>query len=204
MDSVSIRKILELERQKDFSDTAVFGGLDKFLSRWAAKTESSINSPADLRKFRQLKLDKTGYSLLDKQQRKAKIEEILGFIEKLETPVVKKASKPANPAVSPAAKPRIKTAVTKTAQGTSLDASITTIKGVSTTVAAKFNKLGASTIRDLLYYFPNRHLDYSQRKTISELKEGIEETIIANVWQVREVRLGNRRSTEAIVGRRNR
>ncbi len=72
-----------------------------------------------------------------------------------------------------------------------MDASITTIKGISTTVAAKFNKLGAATIRDLLYYFPHRHLDYSQRKTISELSTGIEETIIANVWQVREVRLGN-------------
>ncbi|HAS05007.1 MAG TPA: DNA helicase RecG, partial [Dehalococcoidia bacterium] len=99
------------------------------------------------------------------------------------------------PVVKPKKKP-----VLKTAQGTNLDAPITTIKGISAAVAAKFNKLGAATVRDLLYYFPHRHLDYSQRKTISELVEGIEETIIANVWQVREVRLGNRRSTEAIVG----
>lgn len=199
MDSVSLRKILELERQKDFSDTAVFGGLDKFLSRWAAKTKSSINSPVALKKFRQLQLDKTGYSLLDKQQRKAKIEQILSIIEELENPAVKKTVKAVKSTDAPAVKPRRKTAV-KTTQGTSLDASITTIKGISTAVAAKFNKLGAASIRDLLYYFPNRHLDYSLRKTISELKEGIEETIIANVWQVREVRLGNRRSTEAIVG----
>ncbi len=199
MDSTPLRKVLELERQKDFSDTAVFGGLDKFLSRWAAKTESSINSPAALKKFRQLQLDKTGYSLLDKQQRKAKIEEILRHVEELENPAVKKTVKAVKSTDVTAVKPRRKTTV-KTAQGTNLDASITTIKGVSTTVAAKFNKLGAASIRDLLYYFPNRHLDYSLRKTISELKEGIEETIIANVWQVREVRLGNRRSTEAIVG----
>ena len=199
MDSVSLRKVLELERQKDFSDTAVFGGLDKFLSRWAAKTEGSINNPSALRKFRQLKLDKTGYSLLDKEQRRLKIEEILKFIEEPEASTVKKTVKAVKSPTAPAAKPRRKAAL-KTAQGISLDASITTIKGVSAAVAAKFNKLVASTIRDLLYYFPNRHLDYSLRKTISELQEGIEETIIANVWQVREVRLGNRRSTEAIVG----
>jgi ATP-dependent DNA helicase RecG len=199
MDSTPLRKVLELERQKDFTDTAVFGGLDKFLLRWAAKAEGTINNPAVLKKFRQLQLDKTGYSHLDKQQRKAKIEEILGFINASEAPPAGKKPKAAEVPVTPAVKPKRKTAV-KTSNGTSLDASITTIKGVSTTVAAKFNKLGASSIRDLLYYFPNRHLDYSQRKTISQLGEGSEETIVANVWQVREVRLGNRRSTEAIVG----
>jgi ATP-dependent DNA helicase RecG len=56
------------------------------------------------------------------------------------------------------------------------------------------------TIRDLLYFFPHRHLDYSQRKYISQLTEGEEQTIIANVWQAGETRLGGRRSTEAIVG----
>jgi ATP-dependent DNA helicase RecG len=57
-----------------------------------------------------------------------------------------------------------------------------------------------TTIRDLLYFFPHRHLDYSQRKFISQLTEGEEQTIIANVWQAHEIRPGGRRSTEAIVG----
>jgi ATP-dependent DNA helicase RecG len=84
--------------------------------------------------------------------------------------------------------------------GQSIDASITTLKGVSTALTAKFSRLGVKTIRDLLYFFPNRHLDYSQRKYISQLTEGEEQTIIANVWQANETRLGGRRSTEAIVG----
>jgi len=67
-------------------------------------------------------------------------------------------------------------------------------------LATKFGKLGVKTVRDLLYFFPHRHLDYSQRKFISQLTEGEEETIIANVWQAQEARLGGRRSTEAIVG----
>jgi len=84
--------------------------------------------------------------------------------------------------------------------GGSLEASITTLKGVSAAMAAKFNRLGVKTIRDLLYFFPHRHLDYSQRKHISQLVEGEEQTIMANVWQAQETRLGGRRSTEAIVG----
>jgi ATP-dependent DNA helicase RecG len=199
MDAKPLRKVLELERQKDFTDTAVFGGLDKFLFRWAAKTEGTLNKPSVLKKFRLLQLDKSTYSQLDKEQRKARIQQILSFVDEVEAPAQKKVATQVESPAAQVVKPKRKPSV-KTAQGADLDASITTIKGVSTAVAAKFNKLGASTIRDLLYYFPHRHLDYSQRKTISELVTGIEETIIANVWQVREVRLGNRRSTEAIVG----
>ncbi len=39
-------------------------------------------------------------------------------------------------------------------------------------LAAKFGKLGVKTVRDLLYYFPHRHLDYSKLKLISQLVEG--------------------------------
>ena len=199
MDAKPLRKVLDLERQKDYNDTAVFGGLDKFLIRWAAQTEGTFNKPSVLKKFKQLQLDKGSYSQLDKEQRKTKIDQILAFVDEYEFLPLKKMTKPPESAPVQVVKPKRKPSL-KTAQGLDLNASITTIKGVSTAVAAKFNKLGAATIRDLLYYFPHRHLDYSQRKTISELSTGVEETIIANVWQVREVRLGNRRSTEAIVG----
>lgn len=199
MDAKPLRKVLDLERQKDYNDTAVFGGLDKFLIRWAAQTEGTLNKPSVLKKFKQLQLDKGSYSQLDKEQRKTKIDQILAFVDEYESLPLKKMTKPPESAPVQVVKPKRKPSL-KTAQGLDLNASITTIKGVSTAVAAKFNKLGAATIRDLLYYFPHRHLDYSQRKTISELSTGVEETIIANVWQVREVRLGNRRSTEAIVG----
>ncbi len=83
---------------------------------------------------------------------------------------------------------------------TSLESPITVVRGISDSLASRFNKLGVKTVHDLLYFFPQRHLDYSQRKTISQLTEGKEETIMANVWEVRLVMPGGRRSTEAIVG----
>ena len=82
----------------------------------------------------------------------------------------------------------------------SLDSPITVVTGISSSLASKFDRLGVKTIRDLLYFFPHRHLDYSQRKFISQLVEGEEQTIIAHVWQAQEIMLGGRRSTEAIVG----
>jgi ATP-dependent DNA helicase RecG len=84
--------------------------------------------------------------------------------------------------------------------GTGLDSPITTVRGISTSLATKFGKLGVKTVRDLLYFFPHRHLDYSRIKHISQLTEGDEQTIMANVWQARVTRLGYRQGTEAIVG----
>jgi len=37
-------------------------------------------------------------------------------------------------------------------------------------------------------------------KTVSQLREGQEETIVANVWEAKITMPGGRRSTEAIVG----
>ena len=81
-----------------------------------------------------------------------------------------------------------------------LDSPVTTIKGITPKVAAKFAKFGVKTIEDLLYFFPRRYVDYSQRKTISQLEEGKEQTIIASIWQARVATFGNLPGTEAIVG----
>ena len=195
IDVTPLRKILELERKKDYSDSAVFGGLDRFLVKWTAKTESGIADPTLLKRFR--KLSKINYAALDKEQRRQQAKNILGFITELEqaTPHRSKTEPPKKKRAS-TPKPKMETAPANA----SFDSPITAIKGVSSSLAAKFAKLGVHTTRDLLYFFPHRHLDYSRLKKIAELKEGSEESIIANVWQVKEVRLGGRRSTEAIVG----
>ena len=67
-------------------------------------------------------------------------------------------------------------------------------------MATKFGKLGVNTVRDMLYFFPHRHMDYSQKKAVSELRSGIEQTLVATVWEAQEVSLGGRKGTEAIVG----
>ncbi len=116
------------------------------------------------------------YSSLDEGQRREWIDKVLQWLEEME------------PQKPPAARDE------------SLELPITTMKGISTSLAARFRRLGVSTVRDMLYFFPNRHLDYSRRKTIAQLEVGKEQTVVATVWQAQETTLGGRRSTEAIVG----
>ena len=195
----SLRKILELERERGYNDTAVFGGLDRFLHRWSGQAMESITSQQLLAEFRRLRLDDSKYAEMTPPHRQRWIEEIIAFLSRLgETPAEKAEIKPPK-IVGPSRKRSAKPKVADIATG-SLEASITSLKGVSAAMAAKFEKLGVKTVRDLLYFFPHRHLDYSQRQKISELAQGEEQTVVANVWQAQETRLGGRRSTEAIVG----
>ncbi|HEX78632.1 MAG TPA: ATP-dependent DNA helicase RecG [Dehalococcoidia bacterium] len=199
IDATPLRKVLKLECEKNYSNSAVIGGLDKFLAKWSANAEGAITDLKLLKRFNELRLNKFGYASLDRQQRVQYIDDILGFLSAAEKTVDKKVKAyAAATAILSHSKPKAKVEISMSS--CSLDSPITIIKGISQTMAARFNKLGVGTVRDLLYFFPNRHLDYSLLKTISQLAEGKEETVIANIWQVREVRLGGKRSTEAIVG----
>jgi len=197
MNTEPLRKILDLEGNKGYADSAVIGGLDKFLHNWASQAVESITTPGHLRRFNKLNLIKSNYSSLSREQRKEWINNLTGFLDELESGETKKQSGKSVPSTS---KPNPKTRTNRALASQSIDSPITFLRGVSANLAARFDKLGVKTIRDLLYFFPHRHLDYSQTKPISQLAEGNEETIVANVWEAREVRLGGRRSTEATVG----
>jgi ATP-dependent DNA helicase RecG len=198
-----LRKILELECEKSYVDSAVIGGLDRFLRRWTGRAVESITSPQLLNHFHRLRLLDSNYASLTKQQRKEWINKVFAFLPELEQFEAEKGEvKLSEEGIMPppvASRRPLRAGGQKVASQ-SIDSSVTTLKGVSTALAPKFNRLGVKTIRDLLYFFPHRHLDYSRRKYISQLTEGEEQTIIANVWQAQETRLGGRRGTEAIVG----
>jgi ATP-dependent DNA helicase RecG len=133
----SLRKILELEREKGYHDSAVIGGLDKFLHRWSGQAIESITSQKLLAEFRRLRLDDSRYAEMTSPHRQRWIEEILAFIPQLgEIPVEKAEPKPPK-SVSPPRKRPSAPKIAKIATG-SLDEAITTIKGVSTAMAAKF------------------------------------------------------------------
>jgi ATP-dependent DNA helicase RecG len=202
----SLRKILELESRIGYTDKAVLGGLDKFLSKWSAAVKQSLNSPGLVESFDKLRLAIPDYASSNKKDRSERVSSLLTLLSAPDSPKagggeVTPASIPSQPEKpvsrqNAKAKSRVKLPVIVS----SVDSPIIVIKGISTNLDAKFRRLGIRTVRDLLYYFPRRHLDFSQRKSISQLTEGKEETIVANVWQARLVNLGGRRSTEAIVG----
>lgn len=190
-----LRKIAELEDKKGYVDSAVIGGLDRFLSNWAAQAIESITDPKLLNRFRDLV--NPNYASLTKQERKQWVIDVLDFLAEVEEGGGERGkAKPTPIASRPSSRPKAQ----RTVVNQSIDSPISVIKGISSILATKFSKLGLKTIRDLLYFFPHRHLDYSQSTAISQLTEGEEQTIIANVWQAQETRPGGRRSTEAIVG----
>ncbi len=192
-----LRKVLELECKKGYLDSAVIGGLDKFLRNWVPQAIGSLTTPRLSDRFSKLHLGNPNYASLTKEQRKEWVKSVLDCLAEAENQRGEKGEAKTAPMISqPSSGIRGK----KVAGSQSIDASITVIRGISSNLATKFNKLGVKTVRDLLYFFPHRHLDYSQRKSISELSEGKEETIVANVWQAQGIRLGGRRSTESIVG----
>jgi ATP-dependent DNA helicase RecG len=200
MNAEPLRKVLELEEKKGYVDGVVFGGLDKFLRNWSAQAAESISDTRRLRLFQQLMTD-TSYGALTKPQRKEWTGRVLALLAELESDTEKK-SRPVEKASKPVTRKKTPppTRPVPQAKGDSLDSPITVIRGISSGLTTKFNKMGVRTVRDLLYFFPNRHLDYSQKKSISELEEGDEQTVIANVWQAKVAMLGGRRGTEAIVG----
>lgn len=58
------------------------------------------------------------------------------------------------------------------------------VKGVGPKVAYKLNKLGIYTANDLMCYFPKKHIDYSSRTLIKQLKEGENTTVFGYIKSV--------------------
>ncbi len=200
IDTSSLRKVFSLEQKKNFSNIAVIGGLDKFIRNWFSQAAGSISDPAILKQFKNLHISAPGYDKMTLRARQQWIADLTALINELEN---NHKFTTAKPPVKPRAK--IPETVAKVQKQPStglkiLDEPLTVIKGIGPNIAPRFAKLGLKNIRDVLYFFPTRHVDYSQLKTVSQLSEGSEETIIANVWEAQVSYPGGRKSSEAIVG----
>lgn len=189
----SLRSVLELECKKGYTDKAVIGGLDKYLHRQAGQIRQSIRDPKLLVSFDKLDLANSNYGSYSLEQRKSWLANILEWLDNWERNRQENNQKVRTPEKTPSAKSELR-------KSGDLNSPVTVIKGITPKVSNKFAKLNVRTVRDLLYFFPRRYVDYSQRKPICELVEGEEQTIIGTVWQARVATFGNRPGTEAIVG----
>ena len=190
----TLKKILTLERQKGFKDTAVVGGLDRFLARWlegspAGSSNAERAGPA-------IKIPSRGYAAITSTQRERWVENTLKLLD----------TKPDSPAKSiPTPKRRAANASASRKKepdsAHSLASPVTVLPRVTSALAGKIKRLGVNTIRDLLYLFPRRHNDFGNLGKVAQLEVDVEQTVMVNVWEAREVLLGGRRkATEAVVG----
>ncbi|HUT68506.1 MAG TPA: DNA helicase RecG, partial [Dehalococcoidales bacterium] len=148
MNAEALRKILHLEQQKGYADSAVFGGLDKFLHNWSAKAVASVGNSRLLARFH--KLLKASYGSMTPEQRRSWMQDVLGFLDDMEsrdsaTPLP--APGPQKPPPRKKSAPKVKQAPTPSG-GSGLDSPVTVLKGISTSFSGKFGKLGVKTVRD--------------------------------------------------------
>lgn len=64
------------------------------------------------------------------------------------------------------------------------DTDVMYMKGVGPKIAYKLNKLGIYTAQDLIMYFPKKHIDYSSKTLIRNLKEGENTTVFGYIRSV--------------------
>ncbi|MGC9360832.1 MAG: ATP-dependent DNA helicase RecG [Anaerolineae bacterium] len=170
-----LERILRLEAEQGYRDQAVIGGLDRFLSQWKAKAESTGDLPVDA-----LVETLTGYSDMDPKARQAAASKAHALVSDSTSAGTVPPAQPepepkgAEEAASPR-KAEAKPAPSERSRG--LGAPVTELDGVGKVNAKRLANLGVHTIRDLLYHFPRRYDDYTHLSTISKLQVGDEVTI---------------------------
>ena len=189
----AFQNILNIEESHGFDNKAVMGGLDKFLARWS---EDMAAQAAGNEGF----LLKESYDSMSAAVREdwvAQWREALGG-----PPNPNKPPKPDPAAQKKKTAAKKKPAYKAPPDEVTVDAPVNRLRGVDTKLTARLKRLDVETIRDLLYLFPRRHEDYSTAVKISELSPGEECTVVATIWEAREVAKGpkgGRRDTEAVL-----
>jgi ATP-dependent DNA helicase RecG len=222
-----LRKVLELERSKRFSDRAVTAGLDSFLKNLTTHEGSQLSSDI----FAHIQsLPVAGYRSLTPARRKQWLEEVLAALRDGGGGTLEAARKkrdagsgkgePRRASGVPAQLPRSTTPPTSNLQpptsnptpharpytqeeldALGVDAELQALKRIGFALKVKFEKLKVITVRDLLLFFPRRHVDYGEPVPVSQLQFGREQTVRVRVWGATEKKMGFRiRSTEAKVG----
>jgi len=76
---------------------------------------------------------------------------------------------------------------------TLLSADVTAVPGVGPSAATRLYALGIRTVRDLLFYFPREHRDYSKLEKIANIPFGELTTTVGMIWEVESKRLNGGR-----------
>jgi ATP-dependent DNA helicase RecG len=187
----AFQAILAMEAETGYRDRAVSGGLERFLQTLLRdqKLHPRLQSLADHGMLT------VAYGELDSRRREAWVGEadrLLGGVPIRPAKARSRASAPATGRAAPIP-----------AASVGLASPVTVMRSVSRATAVKLQRLGVSTLRDLIYLFPKRHIDYSQRSTVSQLQPGREQTVVVSLWEAHQIRLGRGgqlQATEAVVG----
>ncbi len=196
-----LANILRLEAKEGFADKVVKGGLDKFLGLAFDELTPTLSSlpgygdmtPAERREWA------TGVMRRIPRHTQSDAPTSRPATQSATHPATVAGASPQSDRSSPARprRPRTPPAPVKA----SLDDSVSVLRSVNKSHLPMLERLGISTVQDLLYQFPLRHLDYANIRKVNELMPGEEQTTVATLWEARVVGQNPRRkSTQAVFG----
>ena len=184
----TLRKVLTQERALGFQDKAMIGGLDSFLERWRETKPEGMTIPES-------------YKGMGVQERRRWVEGALAMLERAPATIEKKVDAKPVSKPRPSNKTPSKPKPAPKEDSPDLDSPVTALKGVQDATAKRLAKLGVATVRDLIYLFPNRHMDFRATNPIAELTPGEDQTATGSIWEASVVRLGPRmQGSKVIIG----
>ena len=189
-----MRRVLLHEQRTGCADRAAVGGLERFVRSSAAGGDLA---PADLAWAKAAIRLVAGYRDRGPEERQGIVARLLeGLVGGLDVPrngstVGSGAGSVPRPAPSITAVPPVQVARIRkpvAIEPISPGALVSELAGIGPKSAKALEKLGVSTVRDLLYHLPRRHLDRRSLSRIGDLLPGQEATVVASVWQVQTKR----------------
>lgn len=181
----TLKKVLQLEEQKGFSDTAVAGGFQNFVN--FLYSEDAIEQiTRDNRE--QMEGFFRSYSSQNIAERQQVVKMILRWIDSGSEGNL--LSLEGSNEIPHENLQSIETQKITTKQDPALFAEVQTLWGIGEKNKKIFNKLGIYRVYDLLRYFPRRYQDFSHLRPINEIMYGEEITVIGSISQ----KLSTRRS----------
>lgn len=169
----SLRGILALEQSRGFDNSAVAGGLDRFIedSREIVPWLGDLFEAGD-----------RNYAGLNKAQRRAWAARATARASRADrTPAPRRPAKtpPSAPRRAAAPKPPI-----------TLDTPLAGLPFINRRTLPRIERMGVLKLRDLLYLFPNRHIDYSNITPIAGLSIDDDTTVVGRVTSSETARIG--------------
>jgi len=171
----SLKNVLNLERKLEFTDRAVMGGLDRFISHIATQL-------GWIRDVEPLK--GTNYAALSPGQRHRWASAILGQLDS--TNSAQRISK--KPKSKTTSNPRRQPS--KTRAKYDLNTPLSNLIFIHKATRSKLTRLGVRNLRDLLRLFPNRHVDYSKVTKIQDAIHGEMTTVVGRVIRSEVAKIG--------------
>lgn len=183
-DWVRLHKALAVEAERGFTD--LMGNeyrFSEFICLSFGKPSATL--PASERRRWQEMADKfANYPQLELQERKQLLVETRQYLHQLQrasesSEEPKSLAKPKLPRTTPLVKSS--SAEVNRRLAPPLEQPLASLVEIGAKKAERLARLGLSTVRDLLFYYPRDHIDYARQVPIRELKAGETVTLIATV-----------------------